>query len=160
MGRRRFEYSVEGEVSPQRFIRALTDMSDERPRYWPGQTHNQYRVLQTGRDWALIQEGTGTAWERSRYDWSRPGTVVSTVEESNFLKPGTRWEFRVRKHGDGCRVDVVLEREFTGIQGLAVQALSYLPGANAGFALVLRRTMGILEREAAEERPRRRAAGD
>ena len=152
MGRRRFEYSVEGSVSPERFVRALTDMSDDRPRYWPGQTRNQYRVLETGEDWALIQEGTGTMWERSRYDWSKPGTVVSTVEESNFLRPGTTWQFRVRaRKGGGCRVDVVLEREFAGLQGLAVQALSYLPGSTAGFALVLQRTMGILEREAAAE---------
>ena len=89
-----------------------------------------------------------TAWEESRYDWSTPGLVVSTVEKSNFLNPGTTWEFRVKKRaGGGCLVDAVLERDFTGLQGHLVQALTYLPGAPAAFAMVLRRTMAILESE-------------
>ena len=150
MGRRRFEYSAEGRVSPQRFINALTDFSADRPKYWPGQTANQYKLLEKGKDWALVREGTATTWEQSRYDWSKPGLVVSTVEKSNFLKPGTTWEFRVhRRAGGGCRVDAVLERDFTGLQGHAVQALSYLPGSTAVFALALRRTLAILEAEAA-----------
>jgi len=151
MGRRVFAYSAEGDVAPERFIRALTDMTPERPRYWPGQTANQYRVLEKGPDSALIREGTGTAWEQSRYDWSKPGVVVSTVEASNFLKPGTTWEFRVKaRKGGGCRVDVTLTRDFTGPQGWLVQALTYLPGGpGLVFGAVLRRTLEILEREQA-----------
>ncbi|HXA43267.1 MAG TPA: hypothetical protein VNV65_10210 [Candidatus Solibacter sp.] len=150
MGLRRFVYSAEGNVSPERFINALTDFSEDRPKYWPGMTANQFRLIDKGKDWALVREGTGLAWEQSRYDWSKPGLVVSTVEESNFLKPGTTWEFRVSKRpGGGCRVDAVLERDFTGLQGHAVQALSYLPGSTAVFALALRRTLAILEAETA-----------
>src|SRR5258708_7125920 len=110
MGRRRFVYSAEGTVSPERFISALTDFSEDRPRYWPGMTANQFRLIQKGKDWALVREGTGLAWEQSRYDWSKPGLVVSTVEESNFLKPGTTWEVRISHSADGgCRVDAGLE---------------------------------------------------
>src|SRR5260370_36068928 len=135
MGRRRFVYSAKGKVSPERFINALTDFSDDRPKYWPGMTANQFRLIEKGKDWALVREGTGLAWEQSRYDWSKPGLVVSTVEESNFLKPGTTWEFRVNKRADGgCRVDAVLERDFTGLQGHAAQALIYLAGSTGGFA--------------------------
>ncbi len=149
MGRRRFTYSAEGNVSPERFIGALTEMTPERPRLWPGQTANQYRVLDQGPSWAVIREGTGTMWEQSRYDWSRPRVVVSTVEAGNFLKPGTTWEFRVSgRKGGGCRVDVVLTRDFSGLQGALVQALTYLPGApRLVFAPLLRRTMAILEGE-------------
>lgn len=150
MGRRRFVYSAEGDVTPAHFIAALTDFSADRPKYWPGMTANQFRLIEKGKDWALVREGTASAWEQSRYDWSQPGLVVSTVEESNFLKPGTTWEFRVRQRaGGGCRVDVVLERDFTGLQGLAVQALSYLPGSTGVFALALRRTLALLENEKA-----------
>jgi hypothetical protein len=148
MGRRRFEYIAEGRISPQRFIAALTDFSDDRPKHWPGQTRNQFRLIERGQDWAVVQEGTGTVWERSRYDWSRPGVVVSTVQDSNFLRPGTTWEFRVSgRPGGGCRVDVVLERDFSGLQGHVVEALSHLPGSSALFGRVLRQTIGILERE-------------
>jgi hypothetical protein len=148
MGRRRFVYSAEGRISPERFIAALTDFSTDRPKYWPGLTRNQFRLIESGKDWALVQEGTGTVWERSRYDWSKPGTVVSTVQESNFLRPGTTWEFRVsRRPGGGCRVDVVLERDFTGLQGHAVEALSHLPGSSLMFGRVLRQTIALLERE-------------
>src|SRR5258708_34371988 len=151
MGRRRFEYSAGGRVPPERFIAALTDFSENRPKYWPGQTSNQFKLIEKGKDWGLVREGTATTWEQSRYDWSQPGLVVSTVEKSNFVKPGTTWKFRVSKRpGGGCRVDAVLERDFTGLQGHAVQALSYLPGSTRMFALVLRRTLAILE---AEETP-------
>ncbi len=114
------------------------------------QVHPLEQVIEKGKDWALIREGTATSWEQSRYDWSKPGLVVSTVEESNFLRPGTTWEFRVSKRpGGGCRVEAVLERDFTGLQGHFVQALSYLPRSTAVFALALRRTLAILEAEEA-----------
>jgi hypothetical protein len=149
MGLRRFSYSAEGNVSPERFIRALTDMTPDRPKYWPGQTANQYKVLEKGETSALIREGTGTVWEQSRYDWSKPGRVVSTVVASNFLKPGTTWEFRVSaRPGGGCRVDATLTRNFSGPQGLLVQALTYAPGGvNLVFGSALKRTLAILERE-------------
>jgi hypothetical protein len=151
MGFRRFEYSAEGLVSPERFIAALTDFSDDRPRYWPGQTRNQFKVIEKGLGWALVREGTGSVWEQSRYDWTTPGLVVSTVESSNFLQPGTTWEFRVSpRPGGGCRVDAVLTRNFRGLQGHLVQAVSHLPGATRLFAQTLKRTMTILEKEAQE----------
>ena len=150
MGRRRIVYSAEGNVSPERFIAALTDFSPDRPKYWPGQTANQFKLIEKGEDWALVREGSFTSWEESRYDWSKPGVVTSTVQKSNFLHPDTTWRFEVSKRkGGGCRVDAVLERNFRGPQGWAVQALTYLPGASAGFAFVLRRTMNILEAEGA-----------
>ena len=153
MGVRRFSYSAEGNCPPERFIKALTDMTPDRPRYWPGQTANQYKVLETGDTWALIREGTGTTWEQSRYDWSTPGVVRSTVEDSNFLKPGTTWEFRVKpRPGGGCHVDATLTRNFTGLQGTLVQALTYVPGGpGLVFSRVLKRTLDILEKEDARE---------
>ena len=147
MGRRRFEYSADSTISPERFIAALTDFSENRPKYWPGQTANQFKLLKKGKDWALVREGTGTAWEESRYDWSKPGLVVSTVEKSNFLNPGTTWEFRVKKKLGGCHVDAVLERDFRGPQGLIIENLSRLPGASKVFQRVLNQTLRILERE-------------
>lgn len=148
MGLRRLEYSAEGKVPPERFIRALTDFSEDRPKYWPGQTRNQYKLLELGDDWALVREGTLTGWEQSRYDWSKPGTVISTVEKSNFLHPGTTWEFRVKKIPGGCHVDAALTRNFKGFQGHLLQLGFGLPGTRAAFALVLQRTLDILEREA------------
>jgi hypothetical protein len=31
------------------------------------------------------------AWERTRYDWSRPGIVEQTVLDSNVVEPGSIW---------------------------------------------------------------------
>ena len=149
MGRRRIVYRAEGNVPPERFIAALTDFSPDRPKYWPGMTANQFKLIEKGKDWALVREGSITVWEESRYDWSKPGVVTSTVEESNFLHPGTTWEFKVsEREGGGCRVDVVLERDFRGPQGYFVQALTYLPTWGPAFSMVLRRTLKILEAQA------------
>jgi hypothetical protein len=146
MGRRRIVYSAEGDVPPERFIAALTDFSPDRPKFWPGMTANQFKLIEKGGDWALVREGTGTVWEESRYDWSTPGVVTSTVQNSNFLRPGTTWEFKVSERKDGgCRVDAVLERDFRGPQGYFVQALTYLPPWGAGLALFLRQTLKMLE---------------
>ncbi|MEA2646274.1 MAG: hypothetical protein QOE92_1357 [Chloroflexota bacterium] len=147
MGRRRFEYSADTTVSPERFVAALTDFSEDRPKYWPGQTANQFKLIKKGKDWALVREGTGTAWEESRYDWSDPRYVYSEVKRSNFLNPGTRWEFRIKKKLGGCHIDAVLERDFRGPQGLFVEALTRLPGAGRVFPRILNQTLRILERE-------------
>lgn len=146
MGRRRIEYHAEGNVPPERVIEALTDFSPDRPKYFPGMTSNQFKLIELGDKWARVREGTGTVWEEVRYDWSKPGLVTSTVEKSNFLHPGTTWEFKVTKRKDGgTRVEAVLERNFRGPQGWFVQALTYLPRSHAVFAYALRRTMETLE---------------
>ena len=145
---RRFAYSAEGNVSPARFIAALTDFSERRPRYWPGQTPGTYQVLEKGRDWALVKEGTWPVWERVRYDWSKPGLVVSRMEASNFARPGTTWTFRVTdRPGGGCRVDAVLERDFSGLIGLPLRLGSYSPLTRPAFKYALLRTLRILEDE-------------
>lgn len=150
MGRRRIVYGAEGNVSPERFIAALTDFSPDRPKYWPGQTSKQFKLIEKGGDWALVRESSFSAWEESRYDWSKPGVVTSTVQNSNFLHPGTTWEFKVSKRqGGGCRVEAVLERDFRGLQGILVQALLYQPATEAWFAHVLLQTIRILEAEGA-----------
>jgi hypothetical protein len=148
MGVRRFRYSAEGNVSPQRFIAALTDFSDRRPHYWPGMTRNQYKLIEQGEDWALVREGTLAVWELARYDWSKPGLVVSTMEDSNFCRPGTTWTFRVKpRKGGGCRVEAVLERDFTGLRGWLPRLGSYSPLTGPLLAAALRRTLQILENE-------------
>lgn len=153
MARRRLKYSVEGSVPPERLIHALTDFSSDRPKYWPGQTSNQFRVVEREKTSALVREGTAMAWEQSRYDWSTPGLVVSTVVKSNFLNPGTTWEFRVKKRaGGGCHVDVVLERDFRGLVGHAVEVGFLMPWAGTALAFALRRTLAILEKEESNHR--------
>jgi hypothetical protein len=153
MAKRRLEYSVEGGVPPERVINALTDMSANRLKYWPAQTANQFRVIERGARSAVVREGSINFWEQARYDWSKPGIVVATVEDSNFLNPGTTWEFRVRKRtGGGCHVDVAVERDFKGWRGLIVEAGYRMPGAATALAFALKRTMAILENEESNHR--------
>ena len=153
MPRARVEYSVEGKVSPERFIAALVDFTPDRSKYWPVQNGGLYKVVKKGKDWARVREGQPTSWELARYDWSKPGVVISTVEDSNFMEPGSTWEFRVKKRkGGGCHVDVVSDRVYKGPVGLAIWANMKLPTAGFTLALILKRTMQILEQEAASEK--------
>ncbi|MEX2439609.1 MAG: hypothetical protein WD739_06985 [Actinomycetota bacterium] len=75
---------------------------------------------------AFVREGSklpgATIWAKERYDWSVPGTVRWTVEESNFCEPGSYMAATVRPAGvggepGGSRVHIEWERTGTGVRG-------------------------------------------
>jgi len=136
-------------VPPARVIAATIDFSDRRPDLWPGLTRSQYKVLEMGDTSALVQEGTGVLHAVEKYDWSQPNVVRWTVQESNFLRPGTVWELRVSpRDGGGTRVDVTLERNYTGWRGMIPQVGLDIFGGPRMLRPLLQRTLKILEREA------------
>ena len=70
-----------------------------------------------GADFAEVTEGLrllGVFWERSRYDWSQPGTIRQTVIDSNVLDPRSTstWELIASPRGEGSEVVMRLSREF------------------------------------------------
>jgi len=107
------EFDVETVLPPDKVKGALLDFTDRRPDIWPGITREFYEVYEVGATSALVKEGTRPPgiWAKERYDWSTPGVVRWTVEESNFCTPGSFVEARVEpKDGGGSRIHVTWER--------------------------------------------------
>ncbi len=116
----RLEFDLETSASPERVIAAFTDFSDRRPDIWPGLSRRWYEVYSVGETTAEIREGTGgrrsSIWARERYDWSTPGIVTWTVQESPFSKPGSFVSARVEpRDGGGSKIHVTWVREGTSL---------------------------------------------
>ena len=61
---------------------------------WPNLDRRYCRVHSVGDTWAEVAEGSnfaGGVWEKTRYDWSRPGEVTIEVLASNAFAPGSFW---------------------------------------------------------------------
>ena len=89
-------------------------------------------------------------WERCRYEWSRPGTVTSTVIDSNAVLPGTTFELRaIPRDGGGSIVEMVLDRKFRPAGwGRVGYALNRIVGRR-GFGFMLRQALKSVEKQAA-----------
>jgi Polyketide cyclase / dehydrase and lipid transport len=151
--RLRFEVRAETATSPEQVIElAGRDFSPRRARIWPNVRESRLVVHDQGDNWAEVTEGgTGPAhfvWERSRYEWSQPGTVTSRVVDSNAFLPGTTFELRARPHDGGSTVEMVLDRRFRPAGwGRVGYALNRVFGRR-GFAFMLRQTLKAIEKQA------------
>ena len=120
----KLHYEADGDVSPERFIAALTDFSTRRPEWWPNLSPTLFKVHELGDTWADVTEGSddlGGVWARERYDWSEPGHVRLTLVEAPSFRPGTVIDYRVTA-GDrgGCHVVVDFQRIATSLKGRVV----------------------------------------
>ncbi len=105
--------SLETKASPEQVVAAFTDFTDRRPDIWPALDRKQYKVHELGDTWAHVTEGSPKpqVWARERYDWSGPGTIAWTVEESNFCKAPSGITVRVDgTEGGGSHLEVDWER--------------------------------------------------
>ena len=149
----RFEVRAESTASPEQVIEvAGRDFSPRRAEIWPNVRRSRLTLHDLGEDYADVTEGgTGPArfiWERSRYEWSRPGVVTATVTDSNALLPGSTFELRARAVEGGSTVEMVLDRQFrqTG-WGRVGYVLNRVFGS-PGFASMLRQTLKGVEKAA------------
>ncbi len=68
-------------------------------------------------------------WERVHYNWSVPGRVRWTVQESNYFAPGSYVEVTVQKAPTGgSEVYVEWNRTGIGLKGKALIGLVVLTG--------------------------------
>ncbi len=127
----RIELEMESDLPPERIIAALTDFTERRPDLWPGLSRKQYRVYAVGDTWADVQEGSGgPVWARERYDWSTPGRVTWTVQESGFSSRGDSVSVDVAPHDGGSRLHVVWQRRGKNLLGkLAIALIAAMRGA-------------------------------
>jgi hypothetical protein len=127
---------VEGDTTapPELVLDTLRDPSPERRgEIWSNVTPKHFELHDSGPDFLDVTEGTflvGVFWERSRYDWSEPGRVISTVSESNVFKPGSTIELRATpSESGGSRVEMMVRREFQrGPKGRIAATLNHLGG--------------------------------
>lgn len=111
----RIQIESESELSPEQVVAALTDFSERRPQMWTGITPSYYEVYEVGETHARVREGTKQGpldvWAIERYDWSTPGVVSWTVEESNFCTPGSYVRATISpRAGGGSRIACEWER--------------------------------------------------
>ena len=102
-------------LTPDQVIAAAADFSDAREKLWSNCKNKYLQVHDRGADFAEVTEGfrlVTVFWERSRYDWSRPGTIRQTVIDSNVVEPHCTWELTATPSAGGSEVVMRLSREF------------------------------------------------
>jgi polyketide cyclase/dehydrase/lipid transport protein len=146
-----FEFAVDSSLPAAAVLDAATDFSERRPHLWPNIDPRVYRVHSLAPGRAEVTEGSaalGGVWARESYDWSRPGIVRATVQESNIFHPGGTWELRATAQpGGGCRVEVSIHRQARGARGRLVGAMMTLGGRRIHTRL-LEKTLAIVAGEA------------
>ena len=114
----RVQVVEESTASPETVLEAARNFSPRRAELWRDVYVEHLTVHDRGETWAEVTEGNpwpiGLVWERLRYDWSQPGSLIGTVVESNLFKPGSTWEIRATPAGTGSRVEISAVRRLKG----------------------------------------------
>jgi Polyketide cyclase / dehydrase and lipid transport len=104
-------------LPPDRVLAAAHDFSPRRAETFPAVSVKRMTVHELADSSADVTEGTRAGpivnWERCRYDWSRPGSVLATVIDSNvYAFPGSSWEIKAAPKSGGSEVEMIWAREF------------------------------------------------
>ena len=145
--------TAESDLAPEVVLGAITDFTPRRPTLWPNLDPGFYVVHEVGPDWADVTEGSkiaGGVWAHERYDWSTPGVVRATLQESNIFESGF-WEMRVTSREGGSHVEIHQDRQAKGFKGNLLGAMMALMGSRV-YRQGLDQTLGILREEQAAER--------
>jgi hypothetical protein len=148
------QVAADSSLPPEKVLEAARDFSDRRAEVWPMVQSKYLQVHETGDTSAEVTEGTflaGRFWERSRYDWSKPGVVKATVVDSNVFKPGSTWELRATRRNGGSKVEMTLNRDFqSGFRGSIASAVNHGFGdrwRRLGWARMLRQVLREIEKQ-------------
>ncbi len=145
----KLNYGTDSTLGPQPILNAAVDFSTRRPEIWPNISRKFYRVHELGDCCADVTEGSdfmGGIWARERYDWSAPGLVRATVQDSNVFQKGGVWELRATPKADGgTRIEVLNHRQAKGFKGHIMGALLQLTGRTM-LAKSLEQTVAMVER--------------
>jgi hypothetical protein len=142
-----FTLTAHSSAPAEDVLAAARDFSRRRIEIWPNVSARRYEVHASGEMFAEVTEGAlqGLFWERTRYEWPRPGRVHQTVLDSNVLRPGSTWEITAVPNGDGCQVECVFRHELTrtpkGRIGWAINRFASRPV----YGFDLRRALAAIE---------------
>ena len=150
----KLNYVVDSSLGPEPILSATVDFSEGRPEIWPAISRKFYRVHELGDCCAEVTEGSdvmGGVWARERYDWTTPGVVRATVQDSNVFKKGGVWELRtLPNEGGGTRIEVLNHRQAKGLKGHMIGAILQLSGRRM-LAESLAETVAKVERNTLEK---------
>jgi hypothetical protein len=145
--------SAHTSAPPEQVLAAAKDFSEQRAKVWTNLSAKRLEVHDSGEEFAEVTEGIwfiGLLWERSRYEWSQPGSVKQTVIDSNVLKPGSTWELRAVPRNGGSEVEMHLKRDFLGgPKGRMGSAINHLGGKRL-WRSYLRRALAAVEKGSAQ----------
>jgi len=129
----RVQFELRSPLGPDEVLANLVDFGERRLRLWPGIDPAVYRVHDVGEGWADVTEGSdvfGGIWARERYDWSTPGVVRATVQESNVWHPGGTWTLRAEPGSNGdSRLTVIRDRRPRNAKARLLEGLMRIAGA-------------------------------
>lgn len=149
----KLSYGTDSRLGPQPILNATIDFSERRPEIWPAISRKFYRVHELGDCCADVTEGSdfmGGVWAHEHYEWSEPGLVRATVQDSNIFQKGGVWELRaVPKEGGGTRIEVLNHRQAKGLKGHIVGAMLEVMGRKM-LTESLQHTVAIVERDELE----------
>ena len=146
----KIKISTDSDVPADTLLAAIKDFSSRRPKLWPNIDPAVYKVHEVGADWADVTEGSkiaGGVWTRERYDWSVPGVVRATVQDSNIFKSGF-WEMKVRPSAGGSHIEILQDRRAKGLKGRLLGGMMTLIGRRV-YRQGLDTTLAILRDEVA-----------
>ncbi len=144
----KIQITTESDLPADTVLAAITDFSSRRPELWPNLDPGIYEVHEVGADWADVTEGSniaGGVWTRERYDWSAPGVVRATVQDSNIFKSGF-WEMKVSAREGGSRIEILQDRQAKGVKGHVLGGMMTLMGRRI-YRQGLDKTLAILRAE-------------
>jgi hypothetical protein len=126
-------FRLNSDLPAETVLAVATDFSENRPRYWPNIDPKVYKVHGTSATSADVTEGSavfGGIWAREAYDWSEPGTVRATVQNSNAFQPGGSWQLRATRCPEGgCHIEVLNHRQARGLKGRVIGTMLTLMGS-------------------------------
>lgn len=129
----RIEFEVDSPLDTETVLSNLVDFGPRRLELWPAIDPKVYEMHELGDCWADVTEGSdvfGGIWARERYDWSEPGIVQATIQESNCWHPGGTWRLRAEPApGRGSRLTVTRDRRAKNGRARALEALMRIAGA-------------------------------
>jgi len=144
----KIRFDLESTLAPAALLAAATDFTARRPDLWPNIDRGVYQLHASGEGWAEVTEGSsvmGGIWARERYEWSTPGCVRATVQDSNVFRAGGVWELAATAlDGGGSHVSVLNHRQAKGLKGHLLGAMLALVGGKV-MPLATQRTLELVE---------------
>jgi hypothetical protein len=108
-------------ATPKQFLTALTDFGPGRSELFGATSDDFLQVHEQGLTFADVTEGTRSAWERLRYDWSDPHRVVMMTVDSNLWGGASGHVYTITRNAQGTTdVDVVVVREGRNVKGRVI----------------------------------------
>jgi hypothetical protein len=139
-------------VAPEPIVRAFTDFTPQRLRTFPNIDPRYYQVHAVHATSAEVTEGSaffGGVWERAHYDWSQPGDITITVQESNAFTSDSYWHYNITAgENGGSHVEFTVHRVGKNLKGRILATVLRIFGRR-----IFRQDLELTLKRLAEESP-------